>query len=618
MSASCSPLRLALLLAIVLGAVVVAAAEADGFGALKPGEFVVHEHEVPIDLVFIGFGTGQIDEASLREILPATYRPIVRYPSFYGLSGRDLGITYRFRYRFEHRSAAYADALFAFLEQIGVPGPPTRYQERYNQQEKNVVEVTGPVLYIDAPTVERYLAGPDGGTQRGYTIFFVNWWGRDDFRFHLYTKLDEPDPDTGHDFGSEPVRQMTAWGGTTSRTWFYDLSAGPDGWTSNWHVDDDQSEYRIPPIWEYVPGGYRSPEQLSRDLGLVTRFVGIDMLFTTSPIFDPLVTAPDVGGAKVAHVAMLEANPQRRDLGRPGLAWFDAPFMERELIRLQPYYPWKVGLSDHRPLDPEARRTIAVLGEHVDDGCWQPFGAPSAEFFCYFGPRLADYIPPYGPADHVSPVFAFDTVEVALGPWGNLLGFADDNWVDGTQTYLYLFDTPRSRAAGFGFTSTAIHEFGHHVGLSHPHDGYDSELDLEADPTGPYAFVWLGAESHSVMSYISLSHGFGRFGRDNLGRSEMAGYLNWANAVAGDVLKHADAGRASLALWLADASAADALQAFERWDYLAAAASARDAYTLTLTAARQIDAATPALDAARRRWPPGSARAPGCWRRLPD
>ena len=30
-----------------------------------------------------------------------------------------------------------------------------------------------------------------------YTIFFVNWYGRDDFKYHVYTKTDEPDPDIG-------------------------------------------------------------------------------------------------------------------------------------------------------------------------------------------------------------------------------------------------------------------------------------------------------------------------------------------------------------------------------------------------------------------------------------
>ena len=97
-------------------------------------------------------------------------------------------------------------------------------------------------------------------------MFFVNWCGRDDFKFHVYTKTDEPDPDTGYNFGIErDSRKMIAWGGTTPddeesglgslhRIWFYDLSAGPEGWTDNWNVDDD---YRLP----HAAGvGVRQPE----------------------------------------------------------------------------------------------------------------------------------------------------------------------------------------------------------------------------------------------------------------------------------------------------------------------------------------------------------------------
>ena len=94
----------------------------------------------------------------------------------------------------------------------------------------------------------------------------------------------------------------------------------------------------MPPVWEYRAGGYRRPSQLSADLGMVARYVGIDLLFTTSPLYDPLVTAPDVGGSKVAHVAMLEDDP-----GSSGLRFINTAFARRELRSFEPYYSWKVG-----------------------------------------------------------------------------------------------------------------------------------------------------------------------------------------------------------------------------------------------------------------------------------
>ena len=52
--------------------------------------------------------------------------------------------------------------------------------------------------------------------------------------FHTYVKVDTVDPDTDYNFGEiRSTRKVTAWGGTPAtgnRVWFYDLSAGPDGW----------------------------------------------------------------------------------------------------------------------------------------------------------------------------------------------------------------------------------------------------------------------------------------------------------------------------------------------------------------------------------------------------
>ncbi len=73
---------------------------------------------------------------------------------------------------------------------------------------------------------------------------------------------------------------MIAWGGSSSRLWFYDLSAGPESWTNNYIVDDKDIDgdgienYRMPPIWEYAPNGYRRPGALSSDLGKVARIRG--------------------------------------------------------------------------------------------------------------------------------------------------------------------------------------------------------------------------------------------------------------------------------------------------------------------------------------------------------
>ena len=446
-------------------------------------------------------------------------------------------------------------------------------------------------------------ATPDA---RGYTIYFINWYGRSDFRFHVYTKTDEPDPDTLYNFGViRDSRKIISWGGTHSRNWFYDFSAGPEAWGGNYDVDDldldgddpDVLDYRVPPIWEYVRHGYRRPEKLGGDMGLLARFVAIDLLFTTSPLYDPFASAPDAGGRKVAHVAMMED-----EVGVSGLDWYHSDFAESAWKHFEPYYRWKVGLTDDDPIDADAKRSLDIFsGALVADDCWNAFGDTFAQLFCYFDANLSRYIPRYGRRDAVGAIFAFNT----SSDLGGLLGFADDNWTDGTPTYEFCFDSAPIRELGFGFTTTVIHEFGHHLGMSHPHDGYDSEFDTDFDAVGAFYFAWVGDESDTIMQYIALSNGFGRHNQDNMYRWETAGYLNWANALAGDILASPRADRVMASVMKADGLARQATEAFRDWRYLEAAGAAREAYA-TLKAA--ADEHRRLVARARRVAAPGRAR----------
>jgi hypothetical protein len=300
------------------------------------------------------------------------------------------------------------------------------------------------------------------------------------------------------------------------------------------------------------------------------------------------------------------------------MEFVDTDFTKRELRRFQPYYPWKVGLTDTKPIDAGAKRALDIFsGNLMVDDCWNEFGDTFAQLFCYFTSRLAAYIPGYRPRDYVGEIFAYNTTAASLGDQFGLLGFADDNWVDGTQTHVFMFDSAEYRALGYGFTTTGIHEFGHHVGMSHPHDGYDSELDVDFDSSGPFEFAWSGDESHTVMHYLALANGFGQFDRDNAYRWETAGYLNWANAVAGDLLTHPGAHRARALIAAADQAAAESLKAFDDWDFLRSAAAARLAYSLLAVAATEIGAATPTLDTARRPLPDVLVARDGCRIRNP-
>ena len=585
-------LNIVLVLSLIL--VSPAAAKPDQRG-LQPGEHVTYEQDVPINIVFIGYPRNTIDQDEMVETLPESYTPAVRYPLFYGLAGRDMGLRFNFDYQVTFASRDLTDRFFRYLQQIGTTGEPTDFQLMYNDQENNVLDVTSPVLYIDAPSVEKWLAR-QFEKEKGYTIVFINWYSRPDFNFHVYTKLDAPDPDTDYNFGDiRASRKMIAWGGSNSRLWFYDLSAGPEAWTDNWNVDNPDldengaEDYRMPPIWEYDEDGYRDPSALSTDLGRITRFVGINLLFTSSPLYDPLAAAPGPGGKRVVHINVFEDDPNSL-----GTDWIDAAAVQAAYSSFQPYYDWEVNLVDNNPIDPDAQRALRIFAElDTSEDCWNNFGTPFAQLFCYFDLNRALYIPEYGPEDYVAGIFAFNTTEANLGGQFGLLGFADDNWIDGTQSFVFEFDSAEYRDLGYGFTSTTIHEGGHHFGMSHPHDGYDSELGLDYGPADEFYYAWSGDESNTVMNYLAVTSEFGQFDRDNMYRWEMAGYLNWSNDLLAQIQEHSNANQVRERVNVANQFATTALRSFDQWKYRQAAANARKAYEQLAQAAARLGIETP-------------------------
>ena len=594
---------------------------------LEPGEHVTYEQEVPINVVFVGYEQGDFTLNDLKGVLPESYAPIVRYPAFYGLAGRDMGLQFNFDYTYKFANNAFENDFFDYLADVGTPGPMTSFQADYNAQANNVMDVTDPVLYIDAPAAEWWLMDNadrlDIDPATGYTIFFINWYGRSDFQFHLYTKTDEPDPDTGYNFGEvRATRKMIAWGGTHGRTWFYDLSAGPEAWTDNWNVDDPdldgdgEEEYRMPAIWEYTAGGFRNPNALGEDLGLVARFVAINLIFTPSPLYDPLASSPGPEGDKILHVEMFEIDGNGRVQGTD---YYNADLAGELMEVFQPYYSWQSAVDLNPRTIPGVQRAFRIFtGRALLNGCWQEFGDPFAQLFCFFDNNYSRFVPAYGPQDYVAAQFAFHTTGNRLGDQFGLLGFADDDWMTGTPSYVFTFGAEDYRLLGYGFTSTVVHEGGHHIGLSHPHDGYDAELGIDYGPGGPFYFVWSGDESDTVMNYFGTSNTFGKFNEDSMNRYIFAGYLNWANMILADIEAHPDAASVQHYVDAADAAAMMAQEAFWGWEYGAAAANARTAYEQIALAAMELGISTDMVAPLRAITPTGTPPKEGDPIRFPN
>lgn len=249
-----------------------------------------------------------------------------------------------------------------------------------------------------------------------------------------------------------------------------------------------------------------------------------------------------------------------------------APALHRHLRLIEGRQPDRHGGQEGVP---HLCRPLVREGE-----CWEEYGDPFAQPYCHFAENTGQYYKDV-PKNYEAGTFAFFTTPRRMGDQAGLLGYADDNWVDGTQSFVFAFDDPETLAYGYGFTTTITHEVGHHLGLSHPHDGYDSETGLDYDALGDKYFAWVGDESDSIMQYIAVSNGFGQFDRDNMARFQFAGYANWTRSLLTAIRsdpRAADEVRPKLKA--ARTQLAAAVEAFYRWNYLKAADGARQAYEI--------------------------------------
>jgi hypothetical protein len=591
------------LIAAVVGASATpanAAAPAPTFAHLTPGGQPKLTETVPVNIVFLGYDKNDVNQAEFESGLAKTYEPEVRSRQWYGEQEK-LGIKYTYDYNVKYADQAYQDKFFKRLKQLATKAPLTVYQEQYNAQENNVLDVTEN-NYIDAPTVEKYLAyNPPRGvdTQRN-TIFLINWYGRADFKFHLYRKAGEPDPDTGYDFGANrDSRKMMAWGGTTRddeetglgstrRVWFADLSAGPEANMANYIVDeldvdgDGEPDYRMPTAWEYAENGFRSPAALSGDLAKLTRYVALDLLMTTSPLY-PVELPSSTGLPKSIN---LDSNTYEDWPGVDASASYITPdLLVDEVSELR----WRNRVDyDNQDFAVDDKNRACFEGQYATgETCYDDQELPpDANLFLYADENIARTKDDDGRVDYELPLINYATGEDYPTP----LGYADDNWVDGTQSYVFSFISPGIVEAGYGLTTTQIHEGGHHLGLSHPHDGWDSESGTDIGPSGDFFYAWVGDESNSMMSYIDVNWDFSQFDRDNSDRFLTAAYFEAANRLAADVLADPDARKVTANLRAADVVLGLAKKAFAKHDYRGAYTLTEKAYNIVARAAANVGA----------------------------
>lgn len=572
-------------------------AQVRDFDSIVPGAKSQLREHVPVNFVFVGYDPSEVDARAFRRVLPQRYRPIVRMPDIlYGIRNF-LGIEYTYDYDTVFAPAKYEDSLFRYLSSIAQRSTPNQYQRLYNAQTSNLRDVTTN-FNISAPKVERWLADnpPAGVDTSEYTIFFIDWFGRKDFRHHVYVKPGEPDVDTGYDWSTFAYEQTIAWGGTTSddpesghgetrRVWFHDLSAGPEAWTANYIVDrkdidgDGRVDDRMPPSWEYAKKGYKKPSALGKDLAKVARYVAINMLFTTSPLYTPAINSPDIPATVNLDLNTYEGVPgsDASDL------WVQEKVVLQKFREWLPYYKLSIDEQDRSVTDPQFAACYEMWMQlyygpncHLD----RPYSV-WANFFVHNALRLPETLDD-DKADYEASAFNYAFPQGL----GYTFGFADDNYLDGTQSFTHTFvDT--SITNYLGMTHILTHEFGHHFGASHPHDGFDFEEGAHYGGWyDRFRFAWVGTQNNTIMNYLTTNNEFSQFDHDNMNRWMTSSYLTAVNSIARSVAARGSSPTADRLLQEADGLAGRAEAAFARHEYMGAAMLAKESYSRARAAAR--------------------------------
>jgi hypothetical protein len=205
------------------------------------------------------------------------------------------------------------------------------------------------------------------------------------------------------------------------------------------------------------------------------------------------------------------------------------------------------------------------------------------DLFLYHKKHFVQEIEPG--AGYSVPIFTYFDDDPSLFPFG----YADDNYADATQSFVYSGSNPAVASFGIGLTETVLHEVGHHFGLSHPIDGYDSQSNRHYQPRDFFFFAWIGRESATTMGSMLRGLGFSQFDHDNMDRYLTASYINQANAILNQIARSSRADETGELLSEADADAAVALADHEAMDYRSAGILSKRAYDRVLEAAESIN-----------------------------
>jgi hypothetical protein len=459
------------------------------------------------------------------------------------------------------------------------------------------------------------------------TIVLLNWWGRPDYVDHIYLDPSEPDPETHAPRGLFVANELAGYGGTSvsdpetcaagdcvhHRLWFYDVSAGPMVRTGGFDLVADvprmtgalnkgAPDYRFHHIADYgTPSGtYRPLDTLLFDLDLLVGEVFVSEIAFGAPLYPPGLTPP-----QQPHRISLDINRwswSGQSLG--GL--LDVPRVIAKMDALP--YDFAATVTDQSD-GPDSNigriwqcSMTSEYAAQLGQSCYgnRNGGYAFGDLQSYFSDHLFQYLT--GAPDYEVPIFQFD-VPPGLAQNG-FTGVADSNYdgfgltptalADLRQSFVFTSTTPSDDATN-GHGALLEHETGHHLGFSHPHNGYRCFNDA----CGPYVvaygvipetfFSWAGDYVTGLMTYANVNNDYSRFELDGVQRWLTWQYLDLSNFVASRIGASPRAGAVSPAVSQADALAGAALGAYQAYDYASAVQQARAAYDALMAAADAIN-----------------------------
>jgi len=496
---------------------------------------------IPVKVVFVGVDPSTVDLGYIKwggNLPTTTFGQVLQPPP----GGSPTGVVYNVSYTFTFAGDEYKSKLESYLQSIQeVKNEPNPWFYYYTGEPSGYVSTSNfyslKAVTYDANKVENWIYNnqQDLGDfpSNGWTLMFMylpelpSYSYEDYSDFLVYQRAAKPngtahyysvryqDSDLGYQLRYRDY--STGWGGI-HRLWFNDLSAGPTFWT--WPEDFPlQIELKDNNI------DLRSPYGRTWFTQYVADYITQATWNIVTPFF---VYTPTYSSKYTFDVHIFDNRTVKEKQAVDIHSTVDPDKIRATFQDLLPYSDIEASvkfedLSNYKVLQEVIRSNYKYTDSFTFGVSGQPlqYGIVDARpVYMYLEDNLQKFEPNFhrDRSEFTVPVFAFafsnDTLFTFTYKWiiaqpdsevKALLGVAlgDITLVSLSQQQFQRgnYVTPIQPGRGEGFTQVIIHESGHMLGLSHPHN---------FGPVGDFIM--------SVMGYYTYDYVFGQSDKDALRR----------------------------------------------------------------------------------------------------